>query len=84
MKDKVPYMYEFLPAPPRLINHEPPGGNYDGIFALDCGNLFRVGKGHEQLKSQGPLINIDHHATNDFWCCECYQSKFIINSRDSL
>ncbi len=65
MKDKVPYMYEFLPAPPRLINHEPPGGNYDGIFALDCGNLFRVGKGHEQLKSQGPLINIDHHATNE-------------------
>lgn len=65
MRDKVPYMYEFLPKPPRLFYNEPPDGNYDGIFALDCGNFFRIGEGHEQLKKQGLLINIDHHATNE-------------------
>jgi bifunctional oligoribonuclease and PAP phosphatase NrnA len=65
MKDEVPYMYEFLPKPPKLSYHEPPVDSYDAIFVLDCGNFFRVGKGHEQLKALGPIINIDHHATNE-------------------
>lgn len=65
MRDHVPYMYEFLPAPPRVIDGELPDEKYDAIFALDCGNLFRVGKGHEKLKKMGPLINIDHHTTNE-------------------
>jgi phosphoesterase RecJ-like protein len=64
-RDHVPYMYEFLPGPPDLIHDELPDGNYDAIFALDCGNLFRVGKGHERLKEMGSLVNIDHHTTNE-------------------
>jgi phosphoesterase RecJ-like protein len=65
MRDHVPYMYEFLPKPPRLFHNELPDGTYDAVFALDCGNLFRVGNNHERLKDQGPLINIDHHTTNE-------------------
>lgn len=65
MRDQVPYMYEFLPRPPRMSHKELPGGDYDAVFALDCGNLFRVGNGHELLKERGPLINIDHHTTNE-------------------
>ena len=65
MRDRVPYMYEFLPKPTQLFYNEPPDGTYDGIFILDCGNFFRVGNGHERLKSQGPIINIDHHATSE-------------------
>jgi bifunctional oligoribonuclease and PAP phosphatase NrnA len=64
LKDKVPYKYEFLPRPARFT-HELPDGPFDGIFALDCGNLFRVGTGYEQLKDMGPIINIDHHKTNE-------------------
>jgi phosphoesterase RecJ-like protein len=65
LRDHVPYMYEFLPRPPELSHDELPDGNYDAIFALDCGNLFRVGKGYERLKEMGPLVNIDHHTTNE-------------------
>lgn len=64
-RDHIPYMYEFLPRPPRLSHTELPDGTYDAVFALDCGNLFRVGNGHERLRNMGPLINIDHHTTNE-------------------
>jgi len=78
MRDPVPYMYEFLTKPPRLAHSELLDGNYDAVFALDCGNLFRVGKGHERLKEMGPLINIDHHATN-----ETFGALNIINQDSS-
>ncbi|MBA4417650.1 MAG: DHH family phosphoesterase [Syntrophus sp. (in: bacteria)] len=64
LKDPIPYKYEFLPIPPNFTR-ELPTDRYDGIFVLDCGNLFRVGPGHEQLKEMGPLVNIDHHTTNE-------------------
>jgi phosphoesterase RecJ-like protein len=77
-RDHVPYMYEFLPRPPRLSHTELSDGIYDAIFALDCGNLFRVGNGHERLKDMGPLINIDHHTTN-----EAFGIVNIINQESS-
>ncbi len=64
LKDPVPYRYEFLPGPADLL-HLLPNDRYDVIFVLDSGNLFRVGKGHDRLKEMGPIINIDHHLTND-------------------
>lgn len=78
VRDKIPYMYEFLPKPPNLFFKEIPKGNYDAIFALDCGNLFRVGNGHERLKEMGPLVNIDHHTTN-----ETFGSVNILNQDSS-
>jgi bifunctional oligoribonuclease and PAP phosphatase NrnA len=64
LKDPVPYMYEFLPKPLQ-ITHEFPVDQYDAIFVLDCGNLYRVGDGFERLKDMGAFINIDHHRTNE-------------------
>jgi len=64
LKDRVPYRYGFLPQPKGLI-HEIPEGNFDAVFAVDCGDFFRVGNGHEKLKEKGPIVNIDHHDTND-------------------
>jgi phosphoesterase RecJ-like protein len=64
LKDPVPYMYEFLPKPLRTI-HEFPTDQYDAIFVLDCGNLYRIGNGFERLKDLGAFINIDHHMTNE-------------------
>ena len=64
LKDKVPYRYEFLPQPASLV-HEIPAKRFDAIFAVDCGDFFRIGDGYEKLKEKGPIINIDHHETNE-------------------
>jgi len=64
LRDKVPYRYEFLPSPDRVI-HTLPVGKYDAVFILDCGSLFRVGSGHDRIGAMGPVVNIDHHDTND-------------------
>ena len=64
LADKIPYKYEFLPQPPSLT-HDLPRDRFDAVFVLDCGNLFRVGDGYERLNEMGPLVNIDHHKTNE-------------------
>lgn len=64
LADHVPYRYAFLPGPADVM-HQCPHEHYDVIFVVDCGNLFRVGKEHERLKSMGTIVNIDHHATNE-------------------
>ncbi|MCX5811975.1 MAG: bifunctional oligoribonuclease/PAP phosphatase NrnA [Proteobacteria bacterium] len=64
LKDPVPYMYRFLPKPLQMT-HEFPVDQYDAIFVLDCGNLYRVGDGFERLKGMGAFINIDHHRTSE-------------------
>jgi phosphoesterase RecJ-like protein len=63
-KDTVPYRYRFLPEPQRLV-HEIPARRFDAVFAVDCGDFSRVGKGHEKLKDMGLIVNIDHHDTNE-------------------
>jgi bifunctional oligoribonuclease and PAP phosphatase NrnA len=64
LKDKVPYRYEFLPRPASLV-HEIPAKRFDAIFAVDCGDFYRIGDGYEKLKERGLIINIDHHNTNE-------------------
>lgn len=64
LKDRVPYRYAFLPQPRGLV-HEIPEGTFDAVFTVDCGDFLRVGNGHETLKEKGPIINIDHHDTNE-------------------
>jgi bifunctional oligoribonuclease and PAP phosphatase NrnA len=63
LKDRVPYRYQFLPQPSRLIHEMPETNGFDAVFVLDCGDLFRVGKGHEALKKVH-IVNIDHHNEN--------------------
>lgn len=64
LNDQVPYRYEFLPGP--SVHHTTiPGGSYDAVFILDCGSLFRIGNGHENIAQVKNLVNIDHHDTND-------------------
>jgi bifunctional oligoribonuclease and PAP phosphatase NrnA len=64
LKDKVPYRYEFLPRPGSLV-HDIPTKRFDAIFVVDCGDFFRIGDGYEKFKEKGPIINIDHHNTNE-------------------
>ncbi len=65
LRDSIPYMYEFLPKPKNVVHGLIPDGAFDAVFALDCGDLFRVGNGYERLRDMGPIVNIDHHATNE-------------------
>jgi|WetSurMetagenome_2_1015567.scaffolds.fasta_scaffold82289_3 bifunctional oligoribonuclease and PAP phosphatase NrnA len=64
MRDGIPYRYAFLPKPEPMIREIPKNG-YDTVLIVDCGDLARVGDGHETLNHLGYLINIDHHDTND-------------------
>lgn len=64
LKDTIPYRYDFLPKPDLLV-HAVPDKRYDAVFVLDCGSFFRVGDGHENIAALGPVVNIDHHDTND-------------------
>ena len=64
LKDRVPYRYDFLPRPADIV-HVLPQDAFDAVFVLDCGNLFRVGDGHEHVRSLGPIVCIDHHDTNE-------------------
>ncbi|HBF42065.1 MAG TPA: DHH family phosphoesterase [Desulfobacteraceae bacterium] len=41
--------------------------NFDAIIVLDCGEKNRVGGANGFLDGTCPLINIDHHETNDFF-----------------
>ncbi len=41
--------------------------SYDVAMVVDCGDLNRIGKVQSLLKPERPLINIDHHITNDFF-----------------
>lgn len=39
--------------------------SYDAAFVLDCGDLDRIGKVTKLMDSRKPIVNIDHHITND-------------------
>ncbi|MCK9227253.1 MAG: bifunctional oligoribonuclease/PAP phosphatase NrnA [Syntrophorhabdaceae bacterium] len=65
LNHEVPYRYEFLPGP--RVMHTMPQGNFDAVFVLDCGSLFRIGEGHENVTTATALVNIDHHDTNDLF-----------------
>ncbi|MCX8109714.1 MAG: DHH family phosphoesterase [Syntrophorhabdaceae bacterium] len=66
LKDMIPYKYRFLPGPkePRYLLNTMPEDRFDTVFVLDCGDFHRVGKGYENLKNNGFIVNIDHHSTN--------------------
>lgn len=69
-RDKIPYKYRFLPGPAghQLILNTLPVDEYDNVFVLDCGDLYRVGEDYEGLKkSNAFIVNIDHHNTNSIF-----------------
>ena len=65
-QDAIPGWLQFLPKV-RLFKKAGALRNvhYDVAVFLDCGDLSRVGDARALLKDGKPLINIDHHKTND-------------------
>ena len=65
VKGNIPRYFRFLTAP-YSIKNDFLLGDYDLIFAVDCGDSKRTGFPIrvEQIALSKPIINIDHHSTN--------------------
>ena len=58
--------FRFFPGAGRIQHAaELKSVKYDAAIILDCGDLGRIGEERRLLKDEKPLINIDHHITND-------------------
>ncbi len=59
-------MYDFLPGIRRIHTYKK-GMKfiYDLAIIVDCGDLNRIGRVQEIIDFSKPIINIDHHVTND-------------------
>lgn len=64
-QDAIPENYRFLPGSCDVVFDLPAGRIYDAVFLLDCSELDRVGDRWEEISKAGPLVNIDHHISND-------------------
>lgn len=68
-EDATPCEYDFLPGSDKIIqyrdNMKKP--DFDCFVAIDCSNLKRCGEVYRLNDKNRPLINIDHHISNDFF-----------------
>ncbi len=65
-EDACPEWLEFLPATAMLKKSSDVSQlDYDAAIVLDCGDLKRVGGVNKFIQEGKPLINIDHHVTNE-------------------
>lgn len=67
LEDPVPDLFRFLPGADTVVHNLDNAGPFDATIAVDCGQKERLGKGFVNLKEPGVVINIDHHATNDYF-----------------
>jgi len=64
-QDPIPENYRFLPGSGDVHFDLIDGRMYDAVFLLDCSELERVGDRWEEIGRSGPVINIDHHLSNE-------------------
>ena len=53
-----------------MLSSSDGGFHYDAVIALDCTDIERIGAPYEQnpqIFFEVPVVNIDHHAGNDFF-----------------
>jgi phosphoesterase RecJ-like protein len=65
--DGIPYGYDFLPGIERIAKFNASAGEvkFDCLVALDCSDLGRCGSVRSLNKEKKPVLNIDHHISND-------------------
>ena len=65
-EEGVPERYRFIPGYGLVKTvQDHPRLKYDVAVVVDCGDLGRVGRVQKLIDPKKPLINIDHHITND-------------------
>ncbi len=65
--DKPLLMHRLLPCVRSVKEFKNQKIDYDAAIVLDCGDLGRIGKVKKLIQKDKPLVNIDHHVTNDFF-----------------
>jgi phosphoesterase RecJ-like protein len=65
LEDPVPAPFEFLPGAGEVFHSLENETPFDATFAVDCGQIDRLGKAFLAFNQRGTLINIDHHVSND-------------------
>lgn len=65
-EDKLPYGYEFLPQNKLILSLDKKSKNtqFDCLAVLDCADLKRTGDVHKLNIDNKPVLNIDHHISN--------------------
>ncbi|HAP32462.1 MAG TPA: bifunctional oligoribonuclease/PAP phosphatase NrnA [Firmicutes bacterium] len=63
----VPRKYAFLPGVVAIENQFPANLPLGLVFVLDCGDLERLDYMKERVQSGLTIVNIDHHATNNYF-----------------
>ena len=66
-EDSLPAEYNFLPGKDKIRLYKPGLKNiaFDCMAFVDCSDLNRVGQVRKLYKEGSPVINIDHHISND-------------------
>ncbi|MBF0512420.1 MAG: DHH family phosphoesterase, partial [Candidatus Omnitrophica bacterium] len=65
-EDVIPQWLQFLPGSTMVKKvSDLKIFDYDAAIVLDCGDLGRIGEVKKIIDTKKPLINIDHHVTND-------------------
>jgi phosphoesterase RecJ-like protein len=65
-EDKLPYGYDFLPYKNKILKFKDNLKNteFDCFVVLDCSDLSRTGEVYRLNSKQNPILNIDHHISN--------------------
>ena len=67
-EEKIPARYQFLDASREIkVLSKRQKIDYDALIVLDCGDLNRIGEVKRLLDEDKPIINIDHHVTNELF-----------------
>ncbi|VAW37515.1 3'-to-5' oligoribonuclease A, Bacillus type [hydrothermal vent metagenome] len=65
LEDPIPDLCSFLPGSETVVHTLEGEAPFDCTFAVDCGQIERLGDKFMAFSGKGRLINLDHHATND-------------------
>ncbi len=65
-EDSIPYGHDFLPGVKiiRKLDRRSPSIKFDCLVVLDCADLKRTGDLWRLNKDNKPILNIDHHISN--------------------
>ncbi len=61
----VPHNLRFMKGSEAILKEKPAGFDFDAAIILDSPSLKRIGKIAEYVTNEKPVINIDHHVSNE-------------------
>ncbi len=62
--DPIPPNLAFVPGADRVVGAGATRGSFDTALFLDCASLDRIGGATADLERAGPILNVDHHSSN--------------------